>query len=83
MRDVLSYLNELGKLASNTIRFRNILNDSIKMSNLKKFRRLCPTRWTIRCSAIENLLASYSAILAALRQFVSEYTISTEQRSKF
>ena len=82
MRDVLSYLNELGKLASNTIKFRNILNGSNEMSNLKKLRPLCPTKWAIRCSAIENLLANYFAILAALRQFVSQSTISTEQRSK-
>ena len=82
MRDVLSYLNELCKLASNTIKLRNILNGSNEMSSLKKLRPLCPTRWTIRYSAIENLLANYSAILAALRQFVSESTISTEQRSK-
>ena len=82
MRDVLSYLNELCKLASNTIKFRNIPTDSNEMSSLKKLRPLCPTRWTIRCSATENLLANYSAILAALRQFVSESTISTEQRSK-
>ena len=40
MRDVLSYLNELGKLASNTIIFRNILNDSSEISNLKKLRPL-------------------------------------------
>ena len=82
MRDVLSYLNELCKLARNTIKFWNILNGSNEMSNLKKLRPLYPTRWTIRCSAIENLLANYSAIFAALRQFVSESTISTEQRSK-
>ena len=82
MRDVLSYLNELGKLASNTIKFRNVLNGSNEMFNLKKLRPLCPARWTIRCSAIENLLVNYYAILAALRQFVSESTISTEQRSK-
>ena len=83
MRDVLSYLNELGKLASNTIKLRNILNVSNEMSNLKKLRpNEMSTRWTIRCSAIENLLANYSAILAALRQFVAESTISTEQRSK-
>ena len=53
-----------------------------EMSNLKKLRPLCPTRWTIRCGATENLLANYSAILAALRQYVSQSTISTEQRSK-
>ena len=58
MRDVLIYLNELCKLASNTIKFRNILNGSNEMSNLKKLLPLCPTRWTIRCSAIENLFAN-------------------------
>ena len=82
VRDVLSYVNELGKLASNTIKLRNILNGSNEMSNLKKLCPLCPTRWTIRCSAKGNLLGNYSAILAALRQFVSKSTISTEQRSK-
>ena len=47
MRDVLAYLNELGKLASNTIKFRNILNGYNDIlngyNNLKMLRPLCPT----------------------------------------
>ena len=55
IRAVLSHVNQLNKLASNSIKFRNVLKLSWDKSNLKKPRPLYPTRWTVRVAVQLNI----------------------------
>jgi hypothetical protein len=39
-------------------------------SNLRTLRPLCPTRWTVRVDAIQNVVSQYECVLDALEAFV-------------
>jgi len=81
IRDAMGCANELGNIFSSTIKFRNIIK-TLTANSPNAIRPLCPTRWTVRFSALETILESYEEIIKALEEFSNLATISREQKSK-
>ena len=52
IRSILTIVNEIGQLYSNSIKFRNTFTYC-------KLKTLCQTRWTIRKVAIQHILKYY------------------------
>ena len=68
-----------------TIKFRTAFAEvSLDQGSVGVFniRPLCPTRWSVRCSAIKAALSNYSSIIATLEEFVALDTVTTEQKAK-
>lgn len=84
IRDAVSTVNELGVLFSRTIKFRNILKHSTVDNGRspKKLRPLCPTRWTVRHKALQDVVDSYQLVLQSLNDFLESPNVSQEQKAK-
>ena len=63
IRSILTIVNEIGQLYSNSIKFRNTFT-------YYKLKTLCPTRWTIRKVAIQDTLKYYKEIDASLYEMI-------------
>ena len=65
-------VNEIGTLFSDSMTMRNkfhkVCSEQDMPSRLSMLRPLCPTRWSVRLSAVEALLSQYAQALDALEQ---------------
>jgi hypothetical protein len=80
IRTALAVVHEIGLLFQGTIKFRNTY--SLLSSSSNKLRPLCPTRWTVRFTAIDCVIKNYETIIAALEDFENTDTITSEQKAK-
>ncbi|XP_069483840.1 zinc finger MYM-type protein 1-like [Ambystoma mexicanum] len=72
LRNALKWVNELGKLFGESLRFRTMFlaiahTENVSFNNIKKLRPLCPTRWTVRQSSIEAVLGQYELVIQTLQ----------------
>jgi len=72
VRDAMESLQELGSLFSQSLKcrtaFANIAQSDHGISKVQKIRPLCPTRWLVRVSAIQALIAQYELVLDCLEE---------------
>jgi len=66
VRDAMESLQELGSLFSQSLKCRAQSDHGI--SKVQKIRPLCPTRWLVRVSAIQALIAQYELVLDCLEE---------------
>ena len=77
VRNALHVVNEVGKLFGESSRFRAKFddicagNEGAPIINVQKLRPLCPTRWTVRLSAVDAVLSRYAEVLQALEELAS------------
>ena len=85
MRDVLDTAFEITKLVKlspkQESQLKNITCDADKVERTKGLRILCPTRWTVRADAVDNILTNYIQLNELWRWAVSEYK-GTETKAK-
>ena len=78
VRNALQVVNEVGKLFGESAKFRTKFGDictggeGAPSTNAQKLRPLCPTRWTVRLSAVDAVLTQYTEVLQALGVLSSE-----------
>ena len=68
--------HEIGQLYSNSIKFRNTFTYC-------KLKTLCPTRWTKRKVAIQDILTYYKEMYASLYEMIHRNDITSDQYDKF
>ena len=77
VRNAFQIVNEIGRLFSESSKFRTKFQDICEGSdvapkiNAQKLRPLCPTRWTVRLSAVDAVLAQYTEVVQALAELAS------------
>ena len=73
IRNALQTVNEVGSLFSQSIKFREQFTTirSEEGKDAHKLRPLCPTRWTVRLSAVEAMISQYDDVMRALEDISS------------
>nr|XP_005755119.1 PREDICTED: zinc finger MYM-type protein 1-like [Pundamilia nyererei] len=73
IRDALEWVHDLGSLCKQSGRFKAMFSavaaDSEEPS--VSLRTLCPTRWTVRGTAIKAVLSQYDSILTSLQEMAA------------
>ena len=70
IRNALYTINEVGRLFSDSLKFRDKFADLCVAENQspKKLQPLCPTRWTVRLQAVDAVLDRYDEVLATVEE---------------
>ncbi|GAA6095220.1 zinc finger MYM-type protein 1-like, partial [Tachysurus ichikawai] len=80
IRDSLQWVHEVGGLFHQSVKMKSILQDISKSESgsITAIRPLCPTRWTVRTSAIRAVLKQYQPMLLALEEMSSGHSVSLQ-----
>lgn len=70
IRDSLSWVHQLGVLYGQSGKFKSMFESiaTSKDTNLTTLKPLCPTRWTVRNTAIRAVLGQYERVLSSLEE---------------
>lgn len=70
LRDALTQVQELGKVYSRSMKFRQIYDgvkfESFTDQHIHTIKPFCPTRWLCRVTPVTHVLKNYAAILSSL-----------------
>uniref|UniRef100_A0AAX7SIF0 DUF4371 domain-containing protein n=2 Tax=Astatotilapia calliptera TaxID=8154 RepID=A0AAX7SIF0_ASTCA len=73
LRDALEWVHDLGSLCKQSGRFKAMFSAVAADSEgpSVSLRTLCPTRWTVRGTAIKAVLSQYDSILTSLQEMAA------------
>jgi Domain of unknown function (DUF4371) len=74
-------LNRMQMMASIDVEELEAANTTMHINSNTSLRPLCPTRWTVRASAISSVLVNYEHLLAALQHIGSDRTTPADAAS--
>ncbi len=70
IRDCLSWVHQLGIIFNQSGKFKRMFENIVTSKNepITTLKPLCPTRWTVRNSAIIAVLGQYERVLVSLEE---------------
>ncbi len=73
VHSALQWVHELGILFGQSGKFKSLFKEVAKsvQGSFQTIRPLCPTRWTVRSSAIHAVLNQYESVMLALNEMAA------------
>ena len=70
--DTLSFVREVGKLIRNSSKRKQTFAENFDDGQPLQLRSLCPTRWSVRASAISRVIETYEELMKTLNEVAQD-----------